>query len=223
MAKILIVDDNDETRAAIKDLLLQERHNADEVSTAIEAWDFIETYDYDLLIFDWEMPKMSGVELLQKYRASGGKTPVIMLTGRNSTPDKISGLDFGADNYVTKPFESEVLLSLIRATLRRSPEPELKTIKCGDLDLNPESSQVSCGSNTATLSSKEAVVLRLLLENSQRLISHEEIKACGWSDAPDTASGTIRVFLTGLREKLTKLGSKLQILNVRGYGYQIKF
>lgn len=222
MAKILVVDDNLETLKAVKDILESERHVVDCTSSASEAWDFIQTYDYELLIFDWEMPEMSGMQLLQKYKTTGAETPVLMLTGRSSTPDKITGLDGGADNYLTKPFEKDELLSYVRAMLRRAPLDNCQDIIWCDLRLQPSASTISCGEKSCQLSKKELDVLKLLLTNSARLISHEELKLAAWADSPETTSGSIRVFLSSLREKLASLGSKIQIVNVKGYGYQIR-
>lgn len=222
MAKILIVDDQIETLESVKDLLESERHTVDSCLSASEAWDFIKTYKYDLFIFDWEMPETSGIELLQKYRTEGGSTPVIMLTGRKNTPDKIRGLDHGADNYLTKPFESSELLSFVRAMLRREVAEKVESISYGDLVLDPQASRVSCAEKSTNLTSRELDVLKLLLTSSGRLISHEELQTVAYKDSAEVSSTALRVFLTGLREKLSKIGSKIQILNVRGYGYQIK-
>lgn len=222
MAKILIVEDNVETMEAIRSILETERHVPDCTSSAEDGWDFIKTYEFDLMIFDWEMPGMSGVELLRKFRATGGKTPVIMLTGRSATPDKISGLDSGADAYLTKPFEREVLLSMIRAILRRSPAEESDSITFADLKLTPASSEVSCKDKSADLSAKEVAALRLLMENAGRIITHEELRAAAWPDSADVSSNTVRVFLSSIREKLSSIGSTIQILSIRGYGYQLK-
>lgn len=222
MAKILVVDDNQEIREIIRDLLLIERHSVDCTQSAAEAWEFIKTYEYDVFIFDWEMPEMSGIELLQKYRKTGGQTPVVMLTGRNTTPDKITGLDLGADIYLTKPIDHVELLGFIRAILRRTPQEKKDLLICGDLELSTASSAVSCAGKSIQLSSREVAVLNVLLSNADRLVAHEELKSAAWSDSTDTSAGAIRVFLTSLRDKLSSIGSKIQILNVRGYGYQIK-
>ena len=222
MAKILVVDDNQDTLEVIKDLLQAERHTVDCSQSAVAAWDFIKTYTYDVFVFDWEMPEMSGTELLQKYRSSGGQTPVLMLTGRDATRDKITGLDSGADAYLTKPIDPEELLGFIRALLRRTPQGKTDLKVCGDLELSVCASSVTCGGKTAPLSARELAVLDVLLGNANRLISHDELKAVAWSDSPEISSGAVRVFLTGLRDKLNSIGSRIQILNVRGYGYQVR-
>lgn len=222
MAKILVVEDNVETIQAIRDILHFERHNTDLAPSAEDGWDFIKTYDYDLLIFDWELPKMSGVELLKKYRASGGKTPVIMLTGKTDTPDKIAGLDSGADNYLTKPFGSEELLAHVRATLRRTPENVVRTVTFGDLCLDEASSMVRCGDKSATLSSREVKILKILMDSKNSIVSHDQLRINAWPDSPDVSPNTMRVFLTSFREKLASIGSNTKILSARGYGYQIK-
>ncbi|MBX9571736.1 MAG: response regulator transcription factor [Candidatus Obscuribacterales bacterium] len=222
MAKILLVEDNEENRSAIKTILESDRHALDCASSADEGWGFIKTYKYDLMIFDWEMPGMSGVELLNKYRLEGGSCSVIMLTGRDATPDKITGLNAGADNYLTKPFEGDVLLSLVRATLRRAPLENPKDIPFADLVLRPLSSSVVCSEKEIALSAKEIAVLSLLVQNPDRIVSQDEMKIAGWSDGGEPSAGAMRVFLSSLREKLNSIGSNIQILSIKGYGYQIK-
>ena len=222
MAKILLVEDNEENRSAIKTILESERHILDCASSADEGWGFIKTYTYDLMIFDWEMPGMSGVELLNKYRSEGGRCSVIMLTGRDSTPDKLTGLDSGADNYLTKPFEGEILLSVVRATLRRTPTENPKDVSFADIIIRPLSSSVQCAGKEIALSAKELAVLVLLAQNSDRIVSQDELKAAAWNDGSNPTPGAIRVFLSSLREKLNSIGSMIQILSIKGYGYQAK-
>lgn len=222
MAKILLVEDNEENRSAITTILESERHVVDCASTADEGWDFIKTYDYDLMIFDWEMPGMSGVELLNKYRKDGGQCSVIMLTGRDTMVDKIAGLDSGADNYLTKPFEGEVLLSVVRATLRRTPSQNSSEFTFADLHIRPLSSSVFCAEKEVALSAKELAVLSLLAKNSDRIVSQEEMKLAAWNDGSEPSSGAMRVFLSSLREKLNSIGSSIQIISIKGYGYQMK-
>jgi DNA-binding response OmpR family regulator len=223
LAKILIVEDDLETLDTIRSVLEGERHIVDCAQSAEIGWDFIARYDYDLLVFDWEMPGMTGVELLRKFRTSGSKTPVIMLTGRTGTPNVVSGLDSGADSYITKPFEGEFLLSVVRANLRRTVSPAVEGSKYGDLELFAESAAVRCGDKQTSLTAREVIGLKLLLENANRIISHEELRLNVWPDNPDMTSTAIRMYLSNLREKLSTLGSKIEVMNVRGYGYQLNF
>jgi two-component system, OmpR family, response regulator PhoP len=223
VAKILVVEDDIETIDAVRGVLQAERHVVDCAESADLGWDFIRQYQYDLMVFDWEMPGMSGVELLRKLRAAGIKTPIIMLTGRTGTPNVVSGLDSGADSYLTKPFESDVLLSVVRANLRRTVSSGMAGIRCEDLELFPDSALVVCGEKQTTLTSREVVALKLLLENPTRIITHEELRLCIDPDNGEMAPTALRMFLSNLREKLTSIGSRLQLMNVRGYGYQLKF
>lgn len=221
MAKILVVEDSLETLGALKSLLQSERHTVDCVPSADEALAFIEMYQYEVLIVDWEMPGMTGIELIQKYRSIGGVAPVLMLTGKASTPDKISGLDCGADYYLTKPFDGAELLGFVRASLRRAPLGDAEVIKFADLELNPSAAQVVCGTLSLQLSAKELAVLQVLMANITRIVSHEELRGAGWPDEPSIPSGTVRVFLSALREKVQGIGAKVRILSVRGYGYRL--
>jgi two-component system, OmpR family, manganese sensing response regulator len=215
MAKILVIEDNIETLEALRNVLQSERHSVDCVPSAIEALDFIKTYQYDVLVVDWEMPGMSGIELIKTYRSAGGSAPILMLTGKTATPDKVSGLDSGADYYLTKPLVGAELLSFIRASMRRTLAGESSIFRYGNLELNPDSATVVCDN------SKEISVLKLLIEHSQRIVTHDELKQAGWPNTDDVPAGTIRVFLTSLREKLQGVGADIRILSVRGYGYRI--
>ncbi len=221
MAKILVIEDDASMLDTLRALLKAERHSVDCVESADEAMEYIRAYEYDVLIVDWEMPGMTGVEFVDKFRAKGGQAPVIMLTAKSAVDDRVTGLDSGADYYLTKPFERKALLAFIRASLRRSPEPESDTIHFGNLQFKPASSDVLCGERTITLSQKEALVLKLFLEHTDRIITHKELEIAGWS-GEDVSSGAIRVFLTGLREKLQAIGANMKILSVRGYGYRIE-
>ena len=221
MAKILIVEDDPDTLDTIKNFLSAERHSVDTAPSADDAIQFVRTYEYDLLIVDWEMPGMSGVDFIKQFRAGGGNTPAIMLTGKSATDEKVHGLDSGADYYLTKPFEGKALLSFIRAGMRRVPEIKTDVVTAGGLELRPSSAEIFFNGHSASLSNKEVSVLKLLMENPDRIISHEELQNVGWSGS-DVSSGTIRVFLTALREKLQLLGSSMKILSVRGYGYRLE-
>ncbi len=221
MAKILIIEDDLDTLESLKALLKSERHSVDCVVSADEAIEYVRTYQYDVFIVDWEMPGMTGLEFIRRYREKGGSTPVIMLTGKSATDEKVSGLDSGADYYLTKPFEGKALLSFIRASLRRSPEIESEVVKIGNLQFLPSSCEALCEGKSVTLSQKEAAVLKLFLQNPERIITHQELEHAGWSGS-DVSSGTVRVFLTALREKLQSIGADTKILSVRGYGYRVE-
>jgi two-component system, OmpR family, response regulator ArlR len=223
VAKILVVEDDAETIEAIRSVLEHERHAVDCANSADLGWDFARMYEYDLMIFDWEMPGMTGVELLRKLRAAGSTTPVVMLTGRSGTSNIVSGLDSGADNYLTKPFDGDVLLSVVRANLRRKPQSEVSGIKCEDLELFPDAASVSCGGKQCSLTNREVVALKLLFENASRIITHDELRLTVYPDNIDISPTALRMFLSNLREKLSSIGSRIQLINVRGYGYQLRF
>lgn len=206
----------------LRRLLQAERHSVDCVSTADDGMRFLETYEYDALVVDWEMPGMSGVELIRRYRAGGGNAPVLMLTGKSATSEKVTGLDSGADYYLTKPFDAPVLLSFLRASLRRSPEIQQSSYSVAGLELREASSEACFARQCVNLTAKEVAVLKLLIQHQDRIISHEELKSHGWPGEGDVSGGSIRVFLTALREKLQSVGAPVRILSVRGYGYRLE-
>lgn len=223
MAKILIIEDHPETRESLRSLLVSDRHVVDAVDCADEGMEYLRSYQYDALIVDWEMPGMTGLEFVRHYRVNGGKAPVLMLTGKSTTPDKVSGLDSGADYYLTKPFVGKELLGYLRASLRRTDAfgaAEAVTFK--NVELRIDGAECRVGERSVSLSAKESAVLRLLMVNPSRIISHDEVRLAGWPGEPDVSAGTIRVFLTGLRDKLQELQAELRILSVRGYGYRVE-
>src|SRR5258706_1536641 len=143
MPKILIVEDNTELADNVREWLLGEQYVVDCCADGVEALAYLDAYEYDAVVLDWTLPKMSGIEVCKQYRAQGGTTPVIMLTGRRTVDDKESGLDAGADDYLTKPFEVRELSARIRALLRRAAKVSGNVLKAGNLELDKEKHRVS--------------------------------------------------------------------------------
>ncbi|MBY0551719.1 MAG: response regulator transcription factor [Candidatus Obscuribacterales bacterium] len=221
MVKILVVEDNIKMLEAIKDVLRFEKHSVDCAANAKDALHLLKSFTYEVMVVDWEMPDMSGVEFVRKFREKGGTTPILMLTGRSATSDKIFGLDCGADYYLTKPLDAAELLGFVRAGLRRSPQDTERPLQFADVELFVNNASIKCGQSQAKLTAKEVAVLQFLLQNAHRIVTYEQLKEAGWSDDVETPINKMRVFLTSLREKIQTLGSKLRILSVRGVGYRL--
>lgn len=221
MAKILVVEDDKDTLATLSLLLRADLHIVDEVTDGALATAYIERFTYDLIVMDWELPETNGVELIKRLRESSSRTPVLMLTGRSATADKIKGLDTGADGYLTKPLEADVLRASVRALLRRPLDDDRKTYVFKDLELIPHECKIRCGDRFAVLSSTEYEVAKLLFENTNKTVSPLEFSARIWGESTTSVGANIRTRLSGLRDKFGALGSTVRILGVKGFGYRL--
>lgn len=192
----------------------------DAVSDGEEAVRYLRAYDYELAVLDWRMPKMTGIEVLRCLRGNGSRLPVLMLTGRDTTSDRIVGLDEGADDYVVKPFDFGEFLARLRALQRRTPALASPKLTVGDLEYDPPTRQVRVGSRPCSLTSTELGILELLVRRSPAVVSRRAIAVQVWDEEADAlGSNTIDVHLARLRAKLA--GGRVRIETVRGLGYRI--
>ena len=221
--RILLVDD-DETLVDLLTKTLAERSYAIDVATDGEqGWIYGSTYTYDLIILDWSLPKLDGIKLCQRFRAHGYNTPIILLTSRHGSQNKIRGLDAGADDYICKPFDVEELAARIRALLRRLNCDFLPILSWGDLQLDPCSCQVTCRGKSLSLAAKEYRLLELFLRHSQEVVSIEDIIESLWSSMEYPSGATVRSHIRRLRQKLKLAGlPEDMIVTVRGQGYCLK-
>jgi DNA-binding response OmpR family regulator len=186
-----------------------------------KGWEYAMTNDYDLLILDWMLPKMSGVELCHKFRKEGKITPVLILTAKDSVEDKIKGLDQGADDYLTKPFSFEELLARIRALFRRPPNITDQTVfQCANLKLDLIKRQVWVGEQEISFSQKEFALLEFLMRHAGEVVSRTAIAEHVWDLHFDPMSNTIDVYINFLRKKIGET-SRSKIETVRGIGYRL--
>lgn len=189
-----------------------------------EALICLKQYQYDAVILDIMMPKINGLEVLGRARANGIQTPVIMLTAKSTIDDKITGLDLGADDYLSKPFSTEELLARLRALIRRKSIPiqDSKEIKYGDLLINKNNYSVTCNNKTIVLSNKEMHILSLLIENKGGIVSVENITKNAWDIESYSTSENVWVFISYLRKKLDSIDSKVLIKSIRYQGYYLE-
>ena len=220
--KILLVEDDQTIAAAIGDGLRQESYAVDCVYDGEEAYHAILAGGYDLVILDVLLPGMNGFDVAQAVRKQKMHTPILMLSAKGQTTDKIVGLDTGADDYMTKPFSFEELLARIRALLRRPAETMGTVLSTGDLTLNTATSKVERGGTVITLSSKEYALLEYLLRNKQRIVSKNNLINHVWDFDADVLPHTVEVNVANLRAKVDKPFSKPLIHTVRGFGYTIQ-
>lgn len=221
--RILLVDD-DETLVDLLTRTLAEQNYAIDVATDGEqAWIYGSTYAYDLIILDWSLPKLNGIDLCRRFRTNNYDTPIILLTSRHGSQNKIRGLDAGADDYICKPFDIEELAARIRALLRRLSCNFLPLLSWGDLRLDPCSCQVTYGAKSLSLAAKEYSLLELFLRHNQEVLSIEDIIESLWSSMEYPTGATVRSHLRRLRDKLKFAGLPKDIITtVRGQGYCLK-
>lgn len=220
--RILIVEDEKKMASFLERGLKEEHYAVDIAYDGEKGWEYAMTNDYDLLILDWMLPQMSGIELCHKFRKEGKIAPVLILTAKDSVEDKIKGLDQGADDYLTKPFSFEELLARIRALLRRPPHITDKTVlQCANLKLDLIKRQAWAGEQEITLSQKEFALLEFLMRHSGEVVSRTAIAEHVWDLHFDPMSNTIDVYINFLRKKLGETPSQSKIETIRGTGYRL--
>jgi len=222
--RILVVEDEHRIAQTIKKGLEQERYAVDIAYDGAAGYDLASTEDYDMIILDRMLPEKTGIDVCTKLRKNDNHTPILMLTAKSQTSDKIDGLDAGADDYLTKPFSFEELLARIRALSRR-PKQSLNTkITIKDLTLDRETFQVFREQKIIQLSGKEFSLLEYLMRNKGKVISKQQLIDHVWDFEADVLPNTVEVTMRNIRRKIEKPFShkKLVIKTVRGFGYKIE-
>ncbi len=217
--RLLLVEDDDMLGNSLKRGLEQAGHNVEWVEDGEAALLATETSQFDLMLLDVNLPKLSGIEVVRQLRQSASShLPVLMLTAMDAIDYKVQGLDSGADDYLTKPFDLAELLARIRSLTRRAQERSGASLRCGDVELNPHSRTVVKGGGIVLLTAKELRVCSLLMERRNKIVSKGEIEESlyGWNEEVD--SNTIEVTVYNLRKKL----GKDFIQTLRGVGYMVR-
>jgi DNA-binding response OmpR family regulator len=222
MAKILVVEDDPLVAQSIATLLTSNRHTVESVADGGQALALLRVYNYDLIVLDLWIPGLTGEELCAKYRANGGQTPILMLTGKRRLTDKVAGLDSGADDYLVKPFNAEELSARVRALLRRESSEKTNELVSGELRLNLKTKTVHVQDGEVQLLAKELAVLEFLLRHKGQVFSAETILDRVWSSESDSTLDAIRQCIARLRKKIDKPGRPSMITTVIGLGYTIK-
>ncbi len=221
--RILLVDD-DQYLAGVLRKNLAEQHYAVDVAMDGEAgWEYGSTFAYDLILLDVMLPKLDGVSLCQRLRDRGYRMPILLLTARDSSTDKVKGLDAGADDYVVKPFDVEELIARVRALLRRESDTMPPVLRWGSLSLNPSTCEVNYLEQPLHLTPKEYAFLELFLRRSHRVFSLSEILDKLWSSEELPGEDAVRTHVKGLRQKLKAVGAPPDLIEtVYGIGYRLK-
>lgn len=218
--QILIAEDDERLAAAIEKILHDNGYDIDVVHDGRRGYEYAKVGTYDVIILDVMMPKMDGFEVTRELRREGINTPIMLLTARDATSDKIVGYDSGADDYMTKPFSPAELMAHLRALTRRQGEVVFEVISVGDLELNLETSQLECHGKSIQLSEKEYNVLRILMLSPSAVISKETLVDKAWGVTSNAGDNNVEAYISFLRKKLKHLGSKCTIETIRKAGYR---
>ncbi|HYC38413.1 MAG TPA: response regulator transcription factor [Usitatibacter sp.] len=218
--RILIVEDDDMLAEAVQRALRQSAHMVQRASNGHEADRALSDNEYDLVVLDVGLPQMDGFEVLKRLRARRAKVPVMMLTVRDSVDDRVAGLDLGADDYITKPFELSELEARVRALIRRSHASASADLVHGPLRLDTVGRRLFCNGEPIELSARELAVIELLLLREGRVVTKQQMvdHLYGWEEG--SSSNAIEVFVYRLRRKIEPSG--VEIRTVRGMGYLIE-
>ena len=219
--KLLYAEDEKSLSEAVVDVLEYNKFSVDAVYDGRDALDYAQSGHYDGIILDVMMPKLSGLEVLERLRAAGSKTPILLLTAKSEIEDRIAGLDLGADDYLPKPFAMGELLARIRAMLRRRAEFTPDVLSLGNLSLDRQSYTLSVGDNRIILPKLEFQLMELFLLNRGIYLSTEDILVKVWGYDTDTEIGVVWVYISSLRKKLTALGANVAIQAKRNIGYTL--
>lgn len=222
MAKILIIEDDVDLTTTLKTLLTYERHNVEVLHDGMEASTHLKLYQYDLLIIDWGLPGKSGLDVCREFRAGGGVTPVLMLTGKHEIENKIAGLDSGADDYVTKPFHMQEIPPRIRALLRRQTATKQTLLSHKDLVIDPTKRTVSKGGVNVLLTKREFQVLEYMMRNHDQAFSYEALLNRVWPTSSDATAVALRTTMKRLRQKVDPNGEMLRTIHGVGYIFETK-
>ena len=221
--RILIVEDEIRLSETLGQIMEEQHYQADVVNDGADGLDYALSGQYDLVLLDVMLPKLDGYEVARRLRAAHISTPILMLTARDDTGAKITGLDCGADDYMTKPFDSGELLARVRALTRRQGEVLSQSLVVSDLTLSLSTRCLSCAGKSVRLGFKEFDVLRLLMSAPKAVIPKEDIISKVWGIESDAEDNNVEVYISFLRKKLHFLGTRVSIGTVRKVGYHLEF
>lgn len=221
--KILVVEDEKMISDAVCKILEDAGFYTDAVYDGEDGLYYIKEAKYDLIILDIMLPLIDGTEILKRTRTRGNSTPILMLTAKNTIPDKVLGLNSGADDYMTKPFDADELLARVGALTRRTGNVIIGKLDFGDLSLDLNTAILSCGESSIQLTKKEYSVLKMLLANSGMTLTKENLIVNIWGEDSDTTENNVEAYISFIRKKIRYLGSNVRIKNIQGIGYRPEF
>lgn len=220
--RVLIVEDEIRLADALAQILKENKIMVDVVYDGKDGYEYALTNIYDVIILDLMLPLMNGFEVSKKLRDEKIQTPILILTAKYSTADKVTGLDCGADDYMTKPFESDELLARLRALTRRHGEIQLNEATFGDLSLNLSTGDLHCKGKSTHLNFKESEILKILMANTGGAITKDDLIVKVWGYDSDATDNNVEAYISFIRKKLNFLGSNVIITALRKMGYRLE-
>ena len=220
--RLLIAEDELDLAEALTVFFEKNHFSVDAVHNGFDAYEYAAAGGYDGVILDVMMPKMNGIQVLERLRAEGCRTPIMMLTAKGQKDDRITGFNAGADDYLPKPFDPDELLSRVRAMLRRSEAYQPSVLAWGDVTLDPGTGLLACGGQSVRLGGREFQVMELFLRNPRQVFSAERIMERIWGWDNEAEINVVWVNISNLRKKLRSIGSRVSLRANRGLGYVLE-
>lgn len=220
--RLLLVEDEMRMAQALREILRLENYDVDHCENGSDGLCALETGTYDLAILDVMLPGKNGFEIAREARKQGVRTPILMLTAKSDLDDKVTGLDCGADDYLTKPFMTRELLARLRALSRRNINTPDGALAFGDITLRRDSSMLVFGDNSVRLSEKEFRILEYLIANQGQILTREQLAVKIWGYDSESEYNNVEVYMSFTRKKLNFVKSKTEIKAVRGIGYELR-
>ena len=221
--RLLLVEDEKQLSEALTQILIKNKYSVDAVFSGDDGLDYGLTDVYDAIILDIMLPKMNGLDILKNLRKEGISTPIILLTAKGSVEDRILGLDYGADDYLPKPFSPEELLARLRAiTRRKGPVINNNILEFGDIKLNVSTYNLEVNGTSLTLTSKEFDILKYFMERPTSIVTKDDLITKLWGFDSDVEHNNIEVYISFLRKKLAYVESMVQITTLRRVGYKLE-
>jgi DNA-binding response OmpR family regulator len=221
MAKILIIEDDLDMSFSMEAFLKMEKYSVESVVTGREGLERLKFYQYDVVILDWGLPDTTGIDVLKEYRGRGGKAPVLMLTGKSAVSEKETGLDSGADDYLTKPFHPKELSARIRALLRRPSTLPTETFRLKNIMLDSKARRVSRDGQDVSLAPSEFALLEFLLRHPNEVFTPEALLDRVWPTGSEASPATVRTCIKKIRQKIDVDEDNSIIKNIPGVGYRV--
>jgi DNA-binding response OmpR family regulator len=222
MAKVLLVEDDQILSKTLSEWLLSERHLVDVSGNGKDALELLLQGKYDIVILDWNLPDMDGLEVLKRYRSAGGNCPILMLTGKGALEEKEQGLDWGADDYLAKPAHVREVSARVRALLRRPSGVKSNILTVGELMLDSAAHRVTKGGNVVPLTGQEFALLEFFMRHPGEFFTADTLLSRVWRSDGEPSVLAVRVFIKRLREKLDCGKEPSIIQNERGLGYRLQ-
>lgn len=223
MAKILLVEDDPDLTSRLKDWFAAEKHMLETAASGEDGLQLLSNFEYDIVLLDWTLPGVSGLDVCKRYRSNGGTTFVIFLTGKGDIASKEQALDCGADDYLVKPFDARELSARIRSVMRRPASLLPSELRIGDIVLDPQSRILSANGKTCQLMPKEAALLEHFMRHPNRVYGSKNLLDAVWSSEAEASTETVRSWLRNLRGKLVSVGVENLIKTIPGSGYLIEY